>query len=158
MRENAKDMGLDQYEVRSFMGWYRHVTLVIVAAAYLSGICAQARACSPTTCLSMPALLPLTVPEVRHLLARLVFPSPCSVRRVLGCRVVATCASGPGQLLPYPTSQAQTGLISGSVRDLSSLFFPREEHPYATLFPGNSLGKYAVSCPHLLERSPFSWL
>jgi SRSO17 transposase len=34
MRENAKDLGLDHYEVRNFIGWYRHITLVLVAAAY----------------------------------------------------------------------------------------------------------------------------
>jgi hypothetical protein len=81
--ENAKDMGLDHYEVRSFLGWYRHVTLVLLAAAYLSGICAQAHASCPVAALSMPLLLPLTVPEVRHLLARLIWPASSSVRRVL---------------------------------------------------------------------------
>ena len=29
--ENAKDLGLDHYEVRSFIGWYRHQTLVMLA-------------------------------------------------------------------------------------------------------------------------------
>jgi len=38
--ENAKDLGLDHYEVRNFIGWYRHITLVLVAAAYLTGVCA----------------------------------------------------------------------------------------------------------------------
>jgi SRSO17 transposase len=28
---NAKDMGLDHYQVRSYLGWYRHITLVLVA-------------------------------------------------------------------------------------------------------------------------------
>jgi len=81
--ENAKDMGLDHYEVRSFLGWYRHVTLVMLAAAYLTGICAQAHASCPVAGLSMPVLLPLTVPEARHLLARLIWPASSSVRRVL---------------------------------------------------------------------------
>jgi SRSO17 transposase len=81
--ENGKDMGLDHYEVRSFLGWYRHVTLVLLAAAYLVGICAQAHASCPVAALSMPVVLPLTVPEVRHLLARLIWPASSSVRRVL---------------------------------------------------------------------------
>jgi SRSO17 transposase len=81
--ENGKDMGLDHYEVRSFLGWYRHMTLVMLAAAYLVGICAQAHASCPVAALSMPVLLPLTVPEVRHLLARLIWPASSSVRRVL---------------------------------------------------------------------------
>ena len=41
--ETAKDMGLDHSEVRSFVGWYRHITLVMLAHACLAGICAQAR-------------------------------------------------------------------------------------------------------------------
>jgi SRSO17 transposase len=78
--EAAKDMGLDQYEVRSFLGWYRHLTLVLLACAFLVSICVQQHppgsppqapsACSP--------LIPLTTSEVRHLLARLFFPAPTS--------------------------------------------------------------------------------
>jgi SRSO17 transposase len=29
------EVGLDQYEVRSFVGWYRHITLAMLALAYL---------------------------------------------------------------------------------------------------------------------------
>ncbi len=39
--ENGKDLGLDHYEVRSYLGWYRHVTLVMLAQAFLTGICAH---------------------------------------------------------------------------------------------------------------------
>src|SRR5229473_8508775 len=39
--ENAKDLGLDHYEVRSYVGWYRHMTLVLLACAFLVGICVQ---------------------------------------------------------------------------------------------------------------------
>lgn len=92
--EAAKDMGLDQYEVRSWIGWYRHITLVMLAHAFLTGICAQhiPLACPPlagplpTTREVAPdarPLLPLTVPEVRHLLGRLIWPAPSSVKLVL---------------------------------------------------------------------------
>jgi hypothetical protein len=81
--ENAKDLGLGHYEVRSFIGWYRHITLVMLAAAYLVGICPQAHVSCPAARLSMPVLLPLTVAEVRHLLARLIWPASSSARRVL---------------------------------------------------------------------------
>jgi SRSO17 transposase len=86
---NAKDMGLDHYQVRSFIGWYRHVTLVLLALAYLAGICASAcsstspPAASRSSLLARHLLLPLTIPEVRHLLARLIWPASSSVRRVL---------------------------------------------------------------------------
>jgi len=92
--ETAKDMGLDQYEVRSWVGWYRHITLVMLAHAFLTGICAQniPLACPPLA-VEAPAtldaaadarpLLALTVPEVRHLLGHLIWPPPSSVKLVL---------------------------------------------------------------------------
>jgi len=87
--ENAKDMGLDHYEVRSFIGWYRHMTLVLLALTYLAGMCATVSgSTSPPAASGSPtparhALLPLTIPEVRHLLARLLWPSSSSARRIL---------------------------------------------------------------------------
>ena len=41
--EEAKgQVGLDQYEVRRWDGWYRHITLAILAHAYLAVIRHQA--------------------------------------------------------------------------------------------------------------------
>jgi hypothetical protein len=90
----AKDLGLDHYQVRSFVAWYRHITLVMLAHAFLTGICAQAIpvACPPLageTPATLDAashtrpLFPLTVPEVRHLLGHLIWPAPSSVKLVL---------------------------------------------------------------------------
>ena len=46
--ETAKgEVGLDQYEVRSWAGWYRHVTLALLAHAYLTVVRAQTRASDP---------------------------------------------------------------------------------------------------------------
>jgi len=132
--ENGKDLGLDHYEVRSFVGWYRHITLVMLALAFLVSICVQDRALTaPPADVGTPAhtggtptcsgslehgesdkhkshapahqageqafprekepaheshsppadLWPLSVPEVRHLLAHLLFPPPSSVKLVL---------------------------------------------------------------------------
>jgi len=39
--EGTKAMGLDHYEVRTWTAWYRHITLVMLAYAFLAGICAQ---------------------------------------------------------------------------------------------------------------------
>ena len=82
--EQTKDMGLDHYEVRSFLGWYRHVTLVMLAAAYLTGMCREETA--HLLCVAKPAtqpltlqVLPLTVPEVRHLLGHLIWPTPRNI-------------------------------------------------------------------------------
>ena len=35
-------MGLDQYEVRKWDGWYRHITLAMLAHAYLAVLRQQA--------------------------------------------------------------------------------------------------------------------
>jgi len=80
--------------VRSWIGWYRHITLVMLAHANFPGICAQAipRACPPLAPADSSALdvasderplLPLTVPEVRHLLGQLLWPPPSSAELVL---------------------------------------------------------------------------
>ncbi|HYQ91236.1 MAG TPA: IS701 family transposase [Candidatus Competibacteraceae bacterium] len=37
-RETKDMLGLDQYEVRSWTGWYRHMTLVLAAQAFLAAI------------------------------------------------------------------------------------------------------------------------
>ena len=38
-------MGLDQYEVRKWDGWYRHITLAMLAHAYLAVVRQQANTC-----------------------------------------------------------------------------------------------------------------
>jgi hypothetical protein len=64
-----------------------HITLLLLALAYLTGICATERfppsPPAPSPLLARPALLALTVPEVRHLLAQLIWPSSSSACRVL---------------------------------------------------------------------------
>jgi hypothetical protein len=76
----CKDLGLDHYEVRSYLGWYRHLTLVLLASAFLVGITVQSHlsASAPQQSAACPALLPLTTSEARHLLAHLFWPAPTS--------------------------------------------------------------------------------
>ncbi len=85
--ETGKDMGLADYQVRCWTAWYRHVTLVMIAQACLAGICAVARLSTtePSTDGGTPTypLLPLTIPEVRHLLAHLLWPPPRSANLLL---------------------------------------------------------------------------
>ncbi|MFL5704277.1 MAG: IS701 family transposase [Ktedonobacteraceae bacterium] len=79
--EATKDLGLDHYEVRSYVGWYRHITLVLLAYAFLVSITvhnyltASARPAEPVAC---SPLIPLTTSEARHLVAHLIFPAPTS--------------------------------------------------------------------------------
>ena len=76
---------LDQYEVRRYPSWYRHITLAMLALAYLAVVrsrlagAAQAAAARPQRGASMAEfllehgeLIPLTLPEVRRLVYRVV--------------------------------------------------------------------------------------
>ena len=76
----CKDLGLDHYEVRSYLGWYRHMTLVLLASAFLVGLCVQdhSHPAPPEDPAASPQLIALTTREVRHLLARLIWPAPTS--------------------------------------------------------------------------------
>ncbi len=84
--ETTKDMGLEDYEVRSFTSWYRHITLVMMVEACLASICAAARVSTaePPSDEGTCPLLPLTIPEVRHLLAHLLWSPPRSQTLLLG--------------------------------------------------------------------------
>ena len=81
----TKALGLDQYEVRSYQGWYRHVTLVLLASAFLLSICVQQALPSPSK-QPTPAsgLIALTPAEVRHLLAHLFFLAPTAAPLIAG--------------------------------------------------------------------------
>lgn len=90
--ENGKDLGLDHYEVRSFVGWYRHITLVMLALAFLTSVVLVANAPSSGCLQASPGppepvlpteLCPLSVPEARRLLARLLFHLPSGFPLVL---------------------------------------------------------------------------
>lgn len=83
------EFGLDHYEVRKWKGWYRHITLVMLAQTYLSVTRLEAarqeaeaaqneRSPVITVESSREELLPLTVPEVRHLIWEIVWREPPS--------------------------------------------------------------------------------
>src|SRR5579862_2284485 len=55
------ECGLDHYEVRHWQGWYRHITLSMLALAVLTVLRAGEKKPSPRK-------VPLSVPEIRHLL------------------------------------------------------------------------------------------
>jgi SRSO17 transposase len=45
--ETGKELGLEDYEVRGFIAWYRYITLIMIVEACLAGICAAARISEP---------------------------------------------------------------------------------------------------------------
>jgi SRSO17 transposase len=77
----TKALGLDQSEVRSYHGWYRHITLVLLAYAFLVGITVQSHlttSAHPAESTARTPLIPLTSSEVCHLLTHLIWPAPTS--------------------------------------------------------------------------------
>jgi SRSO17 transposase len=76
------ECGLDEYEVRRYVGWYRHITLAMLAHAFLTGLAADAAKAAETTPpasspspwqrsagfwnISCPGPEPGAIPEVTH--------------------------------------------------------------------------------------------
>jgi len=77
--EITKDaVDLDEYEVRRWSGWYRHITLAMLAQAYLAvtryyAVEREREKKGRLAVRELEELLPLTVPEVRRLLWNLVW-------------------------------------------------------------------------------------
>ena len=118
-------LGLDQYDVRSFVGWFRHVTLVLLVMAVLTVLCAKERGCPIVSSEEVsdqvtPSPIPLTVPEVRRLLGRLLFPLPRSAMAVLARELVAPMPAGEGTRLSHKTAP-ELELV---VRSLSPFSMP----------------------------------
>lgn len=59
------EVGLDQYQVRRYPAWYRHITLTMLAHAFLSAMAAHHR--HHQTLSEQPELINLTVNEIRRL-------------------------------------------------------------------------------------------
>lgn len=69
-------VGLDHYQVRTWTGWHRHITLAMLALAFLAVLAT----------LSPPPdrhTIALTMPEIRHLLATIVFGPSRSTSQIL---------------------------------------------------------------------------
>src|SRR3954462_13568052 len=69
-----QEVGLDDYEVRSWHGWYRHITLAMLALAFLVAMRVKLNASPPPTGNGAPSrpMVDLSVCEIRHLISRLL--------------------------------------------------------------------------------------
>jgi SRSO17 transposase len=94
--EGKGEVGLDEYEIRSWHGWFRHITLSMVALALLAALRAngeeptkkkpeqtpQAPEAIGSAPFQMPSdlsvMVPLSVAEIRRLFFRLVSKPPLS--------------------------------------------------------------------------------
>lgn len=71
IQEAKDDTGMDQYEVRSWQSWHRHMTLTLMALAWLGSVRRRAEGSKS----SISDLAPLTVTKVRRLLV-ITLPLP----------------------------------------------------------------------------------
>lgn len=69
-----QEVGLDEYEVRSWQGWYRHITLAMLALAFLVAMRVKLNTSPPQSGDDAPfwPMVALSVCEIRHLISRLL--------------------------------------------------------------------------------------
>jgi SRSO17 transposase len=79
--QTGKGLGLDEHQVRRWDSWYRHTTLVMLAHAILTVIAARERAQHPP---EDKQLIPLSINEIRRLLAKLVINAVHTLDHWLG--------------------------------------------------------------------------
>ena len=124
--EEAKgEVGMDEYEVRSWHGWYRHVTLSMLAMAFLTALRANEGEDalekseqtprmlepgvndSPQTQASsdLPVMVPLSVAEIRRLFFRLVGKSSLSFAYHLAWSRLSTRSSSSCTIVSLQTSK-----------------------------------------------------
>ena len=93
-------VGLDQYQVRRYDAWYRHITLAMLAHAFLTITTAGGRTQKGGGPHPIEELIPLTVPEVRRLLADLIWHQPLDSPRRPGLVTLAAPTPSPRPTLP----------------------------------------------------------
>ncbi|OAH12443.1 IS701 family transposase [Streptomyces jeddahensis] len=79
-------VGLDHYQVRHWTSWHRHITLAMLALAFLTALAADAARERPADAHQLARSsdpITLTVPEIRHLLAALFNPPAVTPTRPL---------------------------------------------------------------------------
>lgn len=75
--EAAKgECGLDQYEVRRWQGWYRHITFALLAHAVLATLRVRGKK-------TPDGVVPLSIQEIRRLLCRILWRATHSIDYVL---------------------------------------------------------------------------
>jgi SRSO17 transposase len=79
--QTGKGLGLDEHQVRRWDSWYRHTTLVMLAHAILTVIAARERTNHRR---EEHKLVPLSINEIRRLLAKLVINAVHTIDHWLG--------------------------------------------------------------------------
>jgi SRSO17 transposase len=74
--QTGKALGLDRYQVRCYTGWYRHITLVMLAHAFLAVICSQSRKTTIVDADPPPVPSPVTIVDASSSTSRPLLPAP----------------------------------------------------------------------------------
>ncbi|GGK55860.1 hypothetical protein Ppa06_11240 [Planomonospora parontospora subsp. parontospora] len=94
-------VGLDHYQVHTWIGWHRHITLAMLAPVFLAALAAHRSDDDPQR-------IPLTLPEIRRLLAVLVL----TTRTRRGSALVMVASPSSGQRPPVPPPAQIPAMIS----------------------------------------------
>jgi hypothetical protein len=100
--------GLDEYEVRHWPGWYRHITPSILALAFLSVTRCQTLQLEGTK-KQVPwedDLLPFTMSEIRRLVYQLVWKAARSIEHILAWSVWRRRHQARAKMCHYRRRQA----------------------------------------------------
>ncbi|MFD5308237.1 hypothetical protein [Streptomyces ardesiacus] len=79
-------VGLDHYQVRNWTSWHRHITLAMLALAFLTALAADTAPERPADAHHLARSrdpIALTVPEIRRLFGALLNPLAVSAARLL---------------------------------------------------------------------------
>ena len=106
-------VGLDQYQVRRYDCWYRHITLAMLAHAFLTVTTPRLPAAKGGRPAAVEDLIPLTLPEVRRLLAHLIWNQPPDGH--LGPGLVTLATPPPSPRPPLPLHSPRSPTISAAV-------------------------------------------
>ena len=102
------EAGLDQYQVRDWRAWYAHITLAMLAAAYLAATRAHREAEKGDLQTGRDGLIPLSGNEIRRLLAALVLTPVACLTSAITLVELAPTPTTPSPHLPLPTPRHST--------------------------------------------------
>jgi len=140
--ETGKDLGLDQYQVRCFTGWYRHITLVMLAHALLAIICAEDRNTTiidayppdiPSSITVVDASPPLPVPAVLPMIPAPKSSPPLRALPAAPLAIPARSSTLPALSAVSPLLPAPSAFPSPPAPSLAPLTIPEVRHLLATL-------------------------
>ncbi|WP_444544792.1 IS701 family transposase [Streptomyces anulatus] len=97
-------VGLDHYQVRHWTSWHRHITLAMLALAFLAAVAVSAapdRSTDPNRPVRSSDPIDLTIPEIRHLIGRLFRLSTTPPHRLLAWSIWRRLHQAPARRAHY---------------------------------------------------------